>query len=66
MFKNIQAFCLVFIISLHLAGPAFAQSKYPSKPIRLVVGYPPGGTADQLARVLAEGVGKSFGQNVIV
>ena len=66
MFKNIQAFCLVFIISLHLAGPAFAQSNYPSKPIRLVVGYPPGGTADQLARVLAEGVGKSLGQNVIV
>ena len=34
--------------------------------MRIVVGYPPGGTADQLARVLSEGVGKILGQNVIV
>lgn len=39
---------------------------YPAKPIRLVVSYPPGGTADALARAIGEGVGKLFAQTVVV
>lgn len=41
--------------ALALAAPwAVAQSDYPSKPIRFVVGYPPGGSVDMAARVVAD------------
>src|SRR5688572_716560 len=46
-------------------APAFAQN-YPTKPIRLIVPYPPGGGSDVMARVLAEGLSARFGQQVIV
>lgn len=50
-----------------LAAPllAFAQP-YPSKPIRLIVPYPPGGSTDLLARSVAQKVGESLQQQVIV
>src|SRR4029453_18053546 len=44
---------------------AFAQS-YPVRPIRWVVGYPPGGTTDVLARLCAEPLGKRLGQQVYI
>jgi tripartite-type tricarboxylate transporter receptor subunit TctC len=44
---------------------AFAQS-YPVRPIRWVVGYPPGGTTDVLARLVAEPLGKRLGQQVYI
>ena len=44
---------------------AFAQD-FPNKPIRMVVGFPPGGGIDQLARVLAEGMSSQLGQNIVV
>jgi tripartite-type tricarboxylate transporter receptor subunit TctC len=43
-----------------------AQSPYPTKPIRLVIGFAPGGAADYVARVLAEPMGRTLGQAVIV
>jgi tripartite-type tricarboxylate transporter receptor subunit TctC len=47
-----------------LAGPVFAQS-YPTRPIRLVVPYPPGGPLDAAARALAERVKDSLGVVVV-
>jgi tripartite-type tricarboxylate transporter receptor subunit TctC len=44
---------------------AFAQG-YPVRPIRWVVGYPPGGTTDVLARLVAEPLGKRLGQQVYI
>lgn len=53
--------------ALCLASPALAQTPaYPSKPIRIVVGYPPGGSADVTARLLADALRQSLGQNVVV
>src|SRR5580693_10078663 len=50
------------------AGPGFAQAqdKYPSKPIKIIVPYVPGGATDIVGRILADQMGKSFGQSVIV
>jgi len=45
--------------------PAHAQ-QYPAKPIRLVVGYSPGGGSDLLARLLARKLTESWGQSVVV
>jgi tripartite-type tricarboxylate transporter receptor subunit TctC len=50
-----------------LAAPLLAIAQpYPSKPIRLVVPYPPGGSTDLLARSVAQKVGDSLQQQVIV
>ena len=48
-----------------LARPAFAQA-WPSRPIRLVVGFPPGGSGDFLARTLGEALGRELGQTIVV
>ena len=50
-----------------LAWGAHAQgTAYPNKPIRLVVGFAPGGAADYVARAISDAMGKSLGQTVIV
>lgn len=59
----------VFAVTAVLAtGPALAQSaaNYPSKPIRYIVGYTPGGTADMLARAVGQKLTEVWGQQVIV
>ena len=49
-----------------VAGPAFAQSDYPSKPIRWIVPYPPGGTTDLLARLMGQSLSQRLGQQVVI
>ena len=54
------------LLSAGLTTRAQAQAQWPTKPIRFVVPYPPGGPLDTIARVLAEKVKVSLGQPVVV
>ena len=58
---------LLALLLLAPASASFAQSAaWPSKPITMVVTYPPGGGADVMARLIAPKLGEALGQNVIV
>ena len=60
---------LLFLVAAGMfAAITYAQSKteYPSKPIHLIVGFSPGGSADTVGRALAEGLSVRLGQPVVV
>lgn len=48
------------------SGSALAQQTYPSKPVRIVVPYPPGGGNDTLARIFDQKLTEAMGQQFIV
>jgi tripartite-type tricarboxylate transporter receptor subunit TctC len=56
----------VAVAALALPGIALAQGSFPSKPIRVVVSFPPGGAADQIARAVSEPLSQALGQPVVV
>ena len=52
--------------ALVLASHAAAAQGYPNKPIRIVVGYTPGGAADTIARIVGDAMSRQLGQTVTV
>jgi tripartite-type tricarboxylate transporter receptor subunit TctC len=56
---------LLFALCLGIAGTAFAQT-YPSRPVKIIVPYPPGGVTDLFARVLGQQMQESMGQPFLV
>ena len=55
----------VFIVMVAFAPAAFAQT-YPAKPVKIYVGFPPGGPSDTSTRILAEELSKSLGQPFVI
>jgi tripartite-type tricarboxylate transporter receptor subunit TctC len=51
---------------LFIAAPAFAQSTWPQKQVRVVVPFPAGGAADALCRLVADKLGAAWSQTVII
>ena len=56
---------LLLLLTLLASGTALAQS-FPSKPVRLIVTYPPGGSSDLMARVFGQKLSEVWGQQVII
>ncbi len=56
---------LAILLLILCAAPAFAQN-YPTKPIRMVVAFPPGGSTDLAARALGEKLAAALGQPIVV
>jgi tripartite-type tricarboxylate transporter receptor subunit TctC len=59
---SLAFFSLVSLIQ----APAFAQNAFPTKPIRFIVPYPPGGPLDTIARLTGQQVSQRLGQPVII
>jgi len=58
-------FCLLIVIAFVLSH-SFAQTRWPAKPITLVVTYPPAGGADIMARLIAPRLGEALGQPIVI
>jgi tripartite-type tricarboxylate transporter receptor subunit TctC len=57
---------LAGLLALAAIGPVQAQASYPNRPIKIIVGYSPGGAVDIIARAIAEQMQAGMGQAVIV
>jgi len=57
---------LAALLACAAAGPAFASDAYPSKPIQLVLPFPPGGSFDPIFRALANAAAQDLGQPVVL
>jgi tripartite-type tricarboxylate transporter receptor subunit TctC len=63
--RTLARYGLAALAALALAGASFAQG-YPTKPVRLIVPFPPGGGTDNLGRLVAQKLGEALGQQVTV
>ena len=62
----IKRFAAITALLLLAAGQSLAQQSYPSKPIRFLLPYPPGGSTDTFSRIVAQKLSESLGQQVVV
>jgi hypothetical protein len=62
---KVLRFCLPIVFGL-LSGLIHAQSTFPNKPIRLIVGFAPGGGADSAARLIVPKLAEKLGQAVVI
>lgn len=69
--KALNARLVALAVALAGAGiapttTAHAQGAYPNRPVRLIVGYAPGGINDQMARTIGERMSKELGQQIVI
>ena len=60
------SFALAFLAIVGSAGVSHAQTKYPEKPVRIILPYGPGGVADVTTRLVAQKLSDRLGQNFFV
>ena len=59
-------FSIAALASPFVTRPALAQGKYPERPIKIIVPFPPGGGVDLTARLMMEPLSKEFGQTIVI
>jgi tripartite-type tricarboxylate transporter receptor subunit TctC len=64
--RKITGALLAGLATTVCAVPAMAQDKWPSKPITYIVPFPPGGTTDILARLVAQKLGPALGTTIVI
>ena len=64
--RLLKKFAMGLVLLCSALGAAAQSGDYPSRPIKWVVAYPPGGTTDLLARLMAQSLSQRLGQQVIV
>jgi tripartite-type tricarboxylate transporter receptor subunit TctC len=64
MNSRLRALCAATLLVLPAA--ALAQGTYPTKPVRLIVAFPPGGSTDIIARLVGQKLGERLGQQVVI
>src|ERR1700742_2534099 len=61
-----RTIALAFISFICLPGAALAQAAYPTRPITIIVPYPPGGNLDVITRLISPNMSQSLGQTIVV
>ena len=62
-----QILAVIFLASaIVVASNAAAQTNFPTKPVRIIVGFPPGGPSDIVARLLGQKLTEALGKSVVV
>jgi tripartite-type tricarboxylate transporter receptor subunit TctC len=61
-----RAFCTALLALAACAGALPALAQFPNKPIKLIVGFPPGGGSDAAARIVGAALSDKLGQPVVV
>ncbi len=64
--KKILVIAAALILMLGGTAPAALAQAYPAKPIRMMIGFPPGGGTDIIGRIVAQKLGDALGQQIIV
>jgi tripartite-type tricarboxylate transporter receptor subunit TctC len=64
--QRIAFLALILTMSAVAAVPKGNADNYPSRPIRLIVGFPPGSAADITARLIGDVMSRTLGQQVVV
>src|SRR6476661_5382814 len=64
--RRMSQSCLTALPFILAALTSSAQDAYPTKPIRFIAPFPPGGTTDVLSRIVAQKLGDTLGRQVVV
>ena len=63
--KVLLRFAVLAVAAASFAGPVLAQ-QYPARPVRMLIGFPPGGGTDIVGRIVAQKLSENLGQQIIV
>lgn len=54
------------LVALGFAAGAVSEEGYPTKPVRILIGFPPASTPDIVTRIVADKMGEALGQTMLV